>query len=119
MEHIHYTICPECGSPFYKLEQEVEPWSLTNQFPSVRRHTNGGNWEKVYFACGRVDAYVPNFLGISVEKSCNNSPARIDARKRHEKLVNQLLDAVGSVQGVDDDLRKKILHEIEWVCKWH
>jgi hypothetical protein len=108
MKHILYDKCPDCGSVFQNFSQDVD------QFGQVRQHTNGGIWERIQFACGREDEYVPNFYRIETNRPCSRTEEqrkKIELRKTAHANVLHCI----SVLNVDENFKSRLNSAVRYV----
>jgi hypothetical protein len=94
-QYIYYAACPDCGAPFEVVRRKVTGGVLLT-------HINGGIWESVQFACGREDAYVPNFCKIITERPCSRTPVALERRAKRKA-------------DLDEEVRKKVFHQLRMV----
>lgn len=80
----------------------------------IREHVHGGRWEAVKFACGRRDAYIPNFSEVEKKQPCGNS-AEVKARAAKLQVAKDKLTAYVKKLDIDDYFKERVIDSVRFL----
>ena len=105
LEHLKYDHCPECQARWVMVGVDTAAGGR------VLRHSMGGEWQYVKYACGRMDKYSPNLGQVQTLFPCSNS-AKIQDDYRRKDIAKKFLLKTLSTLDLKDSEREAIERQL-------